>query len=169
MKFDVENELVDFNLERMGHKGKENLIKVAELLGILDGDSWGDYIEHGYIDLTAIAKECSISRSSLYQNPHIKRYITGKAEVLKMQGLLLQLPYQSPEKTQSNAKATVIYTASEKEIKEKNAEIKRLQSQVAELSADKDRLKEELKATKAALEREGTRDHYLAKFSKHLR
>ena len=86
-----------------------------------------------------------------------------------MQGLLLQLPYQSTEKTQSNAKATVLYTASEKEIKEKNAEIKRLQSQVAELSADKDRLKEELKATKAALERDGTRDHYLAKFSKHLR
>ena len=85
MKFDVENELVDFNLERMGHKGKANLIKVAGLLGILDGDSWGDYIEHGYIDLTAIAKECGISRSSLYQNPHIKRYVTEKAEVLKSQ------------------------------------------------------------------------------------
>ena len=50
MKFDVENELVDFNLERMGHKGKANLIKVAELLGTLDGDSWGVYIEHGYIE-----------------------------------------------------------------------------------------------------------------------
>ncbi len=169
MKFDVEKELVDFNLERMSHKGKANLIKVAELLGVLDSDNWGDYIDNGQIDLTAIAKECGISRSSLYQNQHIKRYVTEKAEALKMQGLLLQLPYQSLEKTPRNTKATTLYTTTEKEIKEKNAEIKRLQSQVAELSADKDRLKEELKATKAALEREDTREDYLAKFSRLLR
>lgn len=169
-QFDVETELAGFNLDRMHPTGKANLIKVAGLMGTLDADAWMDYIENGSIDLSAMAIELEMARSSFYQNEHIKRYVLSKAESLMMQGLIVELPYQTREKShQGCGGASEHYSATDKEIREKNAEIKRLQLQVAELSANLDGLKSELQAAKRELEKADIRSHHLAQLGRYPR
>ncbi|KJY97649.1 hypothetical protein [Pseudoalteromonas ruthenica] len=167
---DVEIELAEFNLDRMHPTGKTNLIKVAELMGRLDTGGWMDYIDNGSLDLKAIATELEIARSSLYQNEHIKQYVLSKAEALLVQGLIIELPYQTREKASLDiVTATERYSATDKEIREKNAEIKRLQLQVAELSANLDGVKSELRVAKNELEKSNIRSHHLALFGRYPR
>lgn len=166
-RFDVEAELAAFNLDRMHPTGKANLVKVAELMGTLDAQAWMDYIDNGSLDLKAMATELDIARSSLYQNEHIKRYVLSKAEALLVQGLIVELPYQPREK-RANGDGGAIgrYSVTDKEIREKNAEIKRLQIQVAELSANLDGLKAELRVAKNELKKSDIRSHHLAQFGR---
>ena len=166
-RFDVEVELAAFNLDRMHPTGKTNLIKVAELMGRLDSDGWTDYIDNGNLDLKAMATELEIARSSLYQNEHIKRYVLSKAEALVVQGLIVELPYQTRDKSaHGNSSATERYSVTDKEIREKNAEIKRLQLQVAELSANLDGLKAELRVAQNELKKSDIRFRHLAQFGR---
>lgn len=168
--FDIAIELADYDLDRMHPAGKTNLIKVAELMGTLDSDGWMDYIDNGSIDLNSMAKELEIARSSLYQNEHIKRYVLSKAEALRKLRLIIELPYQTREKSVSgNGISTVLYSAIDKEIREKNSEIKRLQLQVAELSASLDGLKSEMRAAKYELGKADIRSHHLAQFGLYPR
>lgn len=165
--FDVETELAEFNLDRMHPTGKTNLMKVAELMGRLDTDGWMDYIDNGSLDLKAMATELEMARSSFYQNEHIKRYVLSKAEALLVQGLIVELPYQTREKpARGDGSAIGRYSVTDKEIREKNAEIKRLQLQVAELSANLDGLKAELRLAKNELEKSDIRSHHLAQFGR---
>jgi predicted RNase H-like nuclease (RuvC/YqgF family) len=169
-QFDVEAELSEFNLDRMHPTGKTNLIKVAECFGSMDLEAWTDFIDHGSLDLNAIAKELEIARSSLYQNEHIKRYILGKGEMLMSQRLISVLPYQIRNKpVQGNSNSHERYRATDKEITEKNSEIKHLHLQVAELSASLDGLKSELRAVKSKLEKADVRSHHLTQFGRYPR
>lgn len=163
----VEEELADFNLDRMSPAGKANLLKVAELMGALDFDGWHDYIDNSALDLKGIAKELEISRSSLYQNEHIKRYILSKAQYLMEQGVIGELPYQArTDGRETNDKSFDRYNNADKVIQEKNTEIKRLQLKVAELSANLDGVKLELKKVKQDLERSDTRSRHLSQFGR---
>ena len=146
--FDVNIELLGFNLDRMHPAAKANLTKLAELLGQLDDEAWWDYIDNGAIDLTALAKELNISRSSIYQNDHIKRYLLNKAESLISKKMIVELPYRS---------------------REKNLQIKHLQTQVAELSAEIDGLKAALMAAKQEIEKSNFRERHLAQSGRLLR
>lgn len=168
--FDVEIELSGFNLDRMHPAAKANLTKLADLLGQLDDEAWLDYIDSGAIDLSALAKELSISRSSLYQNEHIKRYLLIKAETLFAKKMIVELPYQTREKNNTADSSTGIrYSVTDKEIREKNLQIKHLQTQVAELSAEIDGLKADLRAAKQEIERSNVRERHLAQSGRLLR
>lgn len=168
--FDIDIELAAFNLDRMHPTGKANLIKVAELMGMMDVDSLSDYIDNGSLDLKAMATELEMARSSFYQNEHIKRYVLSKAEALIVQGLIVELPYQTREKrTHGTEKAIQRNSVTDKEIQEKNAVIKRLQLQVVELSAKLDGLKLELHLAKNELEKSDIRSHHLAQFGRFPR
>tara|TARA_R110002167_G_scaffold233021_1_gene438195 strand:- start:659 stop:1177 length:519 start_codon:yes stop_codon:yes gene_type:complete len=168
--FDVETELAEFNMDRMHPTGKINLIKVAELMGTLDADAWIDYIDSGTLDLKAMATELEMARSSFYQNEHIKRYVLSKAEGLMVQGLIVEMPYKTREKQNCpSGKLVGRYSATDKEIQEKNVEIKRLQIKVAELSACLDGLKTELRAAKNELEKADIRSHLLTQFGRYPR
>ncbi|MBA6414547.1 MULTISPECIES: hypothetical protein [Alteromonadales] len=169
--FDVEAELSDFNLDRMHPSGKANLIKVAGLIGVLDTAAWMSYIDNGSLDLNAIAKELKIARSSLYQNEHIKSYIILKAKALKVQGYILELPYQSRDKlTKNNSNINYFNSVKRDEvIKVENAEIKSLQLQVSELSAKIDNLKTELRTAKNQLAKVDVRSDYLTRFGRFIR
>jgi hypothetical protein len=169
-RFDVEIELSDFNLDRMNPSGRENLIKVARLLGPLEPTEWINFISNSAIDLQAMAKELDIARSSLYQNENIKRYVLYKAEQLYQQGLILELPYQPRDKLRTEKKPlTARSSATDEEVREKDKEIKQLQQQVANLSATVDELKVELKTTKSSLAQNDLRAIHLAQFGRYLR
>ncbi|HBN89299.1 hypothetical protein [Rheinheimera aquimaris] len=168
--FDVNIELLGFNLDRMHPAAKANLTKLAELLGQLDDEAWWDYIDNGAIDLTALAKELNISRSSIYQNDHIKRYLLNKAESLISKKMIVELPYRSREKNKiSDHSAGMRYSVTDKEIREKNLQIKHLQTQVAELSAEIDGLKAALMAAKQEIEKSNFRERHLAQSGRLLR
>lgn len=160
-------ELSDFNFEKMRPAPITNLVKVCDTVGFLDCEGWHDFITEGTLNLNLIATEAGVSRSSLYQNPHIMSYISSKAETLQAQGLLRKLPYQKNEpKTGSGSQSSGKYSATEDEIREKNELIKSLQTQVAELSARVDGLKKELRDTQARLDMTDNMERHLLKFGR---
>ncbi|MFM4781826.1 hypothetical protein ACEUCP_18395 [Aeromonas caviae] len=60
--FSISHELEDFELDKMHAKARENLVKVANLVGPLDLAEWQNFIENGSLNATAIIKEIGISR-----------------------------------------------------------------------------------------------------------
>lgn len=138
--FDIEEELADFNLDKMHVKARENLLKIANLVGPLDLTGWRDFIENGSLNVTAIIKEIGISRSSYYQNKHIVTYIQKKAQWLVDQEVLLDLPYQARNDMKERP---VRYSPLEKIVKEKDNSIRQLQLKVAELESRLEGLKQE--------------------------
>ncbi|RQX22022.1 hypothetical protein EHZ61_12180, partial [Aeromonas caviae] len=78
--FSISHELEDFELDKMHAKARENLVKVANLVGPLDLAEWQNFIENGSLNATAIIKEIGISRSSYYQNKYIVAYLKSKAQ-----------------------------------------------------------------------------------------
>lgn len=140
----IQSELRDFNLDKMQHGARDRLIKVALRLGHLDDFGWSDFIDNGLLNLTKIGEEAKVSRSSIYQNTYVKKYITNKAITLLEKQLVIELPYQKRDSKQPK-KSTEKYSTTHKELAEKEKEIKRLQTEVNELSSQVDQLKAELK------------------------
>ena len=166
----LERELSDFNLNKMHHKAKENLIKVVSLLGKFDDEQWIDFIDDGFLDISAIAQESGVSRSSFYQNRHLEKYVLGKAKYLIEKQLIIEMPLQ--KKTKGLNKSTPSknqYSTNEKVLTEKNMEINKLQLLVAELTAELDEKKSELKDKDRALSYKENQEKYLLKFGRYPR
>lgn len=170
-KFNIETELSEFNLDRMNPSGKDNLIKVARLLGPLTREKWTAFISNYALDLQAIAKESGIARSSLYQNDSIKRYVLSKAELLHNQGVISELPYQTRNKLHNSGKTLPIksHPDSDNVIQEKIKEIKVLKSQLEGLTTAIAELKSELKIAEHSVEQNDIRAIHLAQFGRYLR
>ncbi|MEA9438327.1 hypothetical protein ACTFBX_18275 [Aeromonas caviae] len=141
--FNIDHELADFDLDRMHAKARENLCKVANLVGPLGLAEWQNFIEDGSLNATAIIKEVGISRSSYYQNKYIVAYIQRKAQWLLEQNLLQGLPYQTRDDSKTPTKR---YSPIEKSIQEKDKMIRQLQLRVAELESHLEGLKQEYKS-----------------------
>jgi len=147
MRFDeqiIQSELQDFDLDNMQHGAREKLIKVVLRLGPLDNSGWTDFIDNGLLNLTKIGEEAKVSRSSIYQNIHIKKYIKNKALTLLEKKLVIELPYQKRGSKQPK-ESTDKYSTTHKELAGKDKEIRRLQTEVNELTSQVDQLKAELK------------------------
>ena len=164
-----QKELSAFNLDKMKPAALKCLVKVSDVLGNLDSEAWHDFIIDGGLNINLIAIEAEVSRSSLYQNPHLKRYVTGKAEGLLSEGLIAHLPYQKKENRSSAISGTNKYSVSESELREKNETIKALQTKVAELTGIVDGLKDELHIANARLTNTDQREKHLLKFGRYPR
>jgi hypothetical protein len=147
----IEVELSEFELDKMHHSAKRNLINIAKLLGSLDSIRWADYVNDRVLNLTVIAQKANVSRSSIYQNDHIKTYISKKAEELLNANIIVELPYEKKIPTPSRRKETSSQTQNNNDLKEKNNEIIRLQAQVQDLTAQLDKLKGQLNEKSAKL------------------
>tara|TARA_B110000211_G_C14092495_1_gene560022 strand:- start:5307 stop:5828 length:522 start_codon:yes stop_codon:yes gene_type:complete len=166
----LERELSDFNLDEMHHKAKGNLIKVASLLGKFDDKRWGDFIDDGCLDISAIAQELGVSRSSFYQNRHIEKYVLGKAKYLIEEQLIIEMPLQKKAKgLNKSTPSKSQYSTNEKVLTEKNMEISRLQLLVADLTAKLDEKKSELKDKDRALSYKENQEKHLLKFGRYPR
>lgn len=161
--FSISHELEDFELDKMHAKARENLVKVANLVGPLDLAEWQYFIENGILNATAIIKEIGISRSSYYQNKYIVAYLKSKAQWLAEQNTLQELPYQARDTSKASAKR---YSPQEKSIQEKDKMIRQLQLRVAELESHLEGLKQEYKSLQSNLHREQHRMELLELFKR---
>ncbi|MGY3891828.1 hypothetical protein ACW5W6_19470 [Aeromonas mytilicola] len=161
--FSISHELEDFELDKMHAKARENLVKVANLVGPLDLAEWQNFIENGSLNATAIIKEIGISRSSYYQNKYIVAYLKSKAQWLAEQNTLQELPYQARDTSKAPAKR---YSPQEKSIQEKDKMIRQLQLRVAELESHLEGLKQEYKSLQSNSYREQHRMELLEIFKR---
>lgn len=152
--FGIYHELAAFDLDKMHAKARENLVKVANLVGPLDLAEWQNFIEDGSLNATAIIKKIGISRSSYYQNKYIVAYLKSKAQWLAAQNTLQALPYQARDSSKAPAKR---YNPLEKSVQEKDHMIRQLQLRVAELESHLEGLKQEYKALQSHSHRDQQR------------
>jgi hypothetical protein len=164
----IQSELRDFNLDNMHHAARDKLVKVALRIGPLDDLGWSDFIDDGLLNLTKIGEEANVSRSSIYQNSHIKKYITNKAITLLENQLVSELPYKKKEAKPLKRRAEK-YLATDKELADKNREIKKLQTEVSELSSQVDQLKAELKDKSIKLWQKEEQEKHLLRTGRVLR
>jgi hypothetical protein len=103
-KVTLEQELSEFDVDTIPKSAKDNLVKLAAFAVNLADDEWRDYERLGALDLKRIAQNAQISRSSIYQNEHIKKYILAKSQMLLDLGLISQLPFAATNKKKLNHK-----------------------------------------------------------------
>lgn len=142
-KIELEKELVHFNLDKLSSAAKKGLFKLANLVANLTNEEWREYVINSTLDLKKLAEKADISRSSLYQNDHIKKYLLLKAEMLVECGEISVVPYKALNLGGSNVK-----TKSNKEAIGNDREEGAIDSMAKELAF----VKKALKETRVALQ-----------------
>lgn len=151
-KAELEKELEKFQLNPLQSSARHNLMKLVRVVGPLTLECWQAFIRDGVLDLQKLAKRSDISRSSLYQNKHIKKYILLKSEMLLKAGKISALPYQTV--TPNAPKASFPKPKKDARIQSENAPSK---SMALELES----VKLELKIAKRSIEFYRARDEHI--------
>lgn len=151
-KAELEKELEKFQLNPLQSSARNNLIKLVRIIGPLTLAGWQAFIRDDVLDLQELAKRSDISRSSLYQNKHIKKYILLKSEMLLKAGKISALPYQTV--TPNAPKASSSKHKKDARSKSENAP---LNSMALELET----VKRDLKIAKRSIEFYRARDEYI--------
>ncbi len=151
-KFELEKELEKFQLNPLQNSAKHNLMKLVRIIGPLTMECWQAFIRNDVLDLQELAKRSDISRSSLYQNKHIKKYILLKSEMLLKAGKISALPYQTvipdaPKASSSKHK--------------KDARIKSEKAPLNSMALELESVKRELKIAKRSIEFYRARDEHI--------
>lgn len=151
-KAELEKELEKFQLNPLQSSARNNLMKLARIIGPLTLGGWQAFIRDDVLDMQELAKRSDISRSSLYQNKHIKKYILLKSEMLLKAGKISALPYQTV--TPNAPKASFPKQKKDARIKSENETLK---SMALELES----VKRDLKIAKRSIEFYRARDEHI--------
>lgn len=128
---------------KVSPKAKSSLEKIRAFAVMQDDDSWLDYIDDGALNLKEIAKICSISRSTLYDNKLVKSEIISLATQLLNNGVIQKLPYvKNDAKLVSVNKAAISKTS--KEMEKLRSENQSLKNRINELIVQLDDKNNEL-------------------------
>lgn len=130
-------------MAKVSPKAKSSLEKIRSFAVMQDDDSWLDYIDDGALNLKEIAKICSISRSTLYDNKLVKSEIISLATQLLNNGVIQKLPYvKNDAKLASVNKAAITNTS--KEMEKLRSENQSLKNRINELIVQLDDKNNEL-------------------------
>lgn len=120
-------------MTKLNPRAVEGRDKFLDFIASLQKKDWHEYCHNGRLNLSMIADECGISRSTINNNVLVKAEVLSIATKLYEEGIIESLPYQAKDKKINSV--SPFHERTNKEMAKLHEENRKLQNKVSELQA----------------------------------